>query len=208
VAQTRVRRSADEAQRLILEAAEELLVDGGPRAVQVRAVAQRVGMTDAGVSHHFGGRDELLVALLRHGGRRLRTAVENAVSDWIDDEPDVASLVAAVAQVYRDGYAELAVALHAAGWRDTGGGLLEPVVKALHAARTRSRPDAAIKDTRLAVAALHQALALEPVYGAAFRRSAGIPAERAADDDGQLRWWTATLSAALGLQGDRASTTR
>jgi len=203
MAQTRIRRPAEESQRLILEAAEQLLVDGGPQAVQVRAVAQRVGMTDAGVSHHFGGRDELLVALLRHGGRRLRTAVENAVSAWIDDQPDVASLVAVVAEVYRDGYAELAVALHAAGWRDTGGGLLEPVVEALHAARTRSRSDAAIEDARLAVAALHQALALEPVYDAAFRRSAGIPAKGARDATGQLRWWTATLTAALGLQGPK-----
>lgn len=203
MAQVRIRRPADEAQRLILEAAEQLLVDGGPQAVQVRAVAQRVGMTDAGVSHHFGGRDELLVALLRHGGRRLRAAVQTAVSAWIDDQPDLASLVAVVAPVYRDGYAELAVALHAAGWRDTGGGLLEPVVEALHAARTQSRSDAAIEDTRLAVAAMHQALALEPVYGAAFRRSAGIPAKSARDASGQLRWWTATLSAALELQGPK-----
>src|SRR2546423_8067914 len=203
MAQTRIRRPAEESQRLILEAAEQLLVDGGPQAVQVRAVTQRVGMTDAGVSHQFGGRDELLVALLRHGGRRLRTAVEDAVSAWIDDQPDVASLVAVVAEVYRDGYAELAVALHAAGWRDTGGGLLEPVVEALHAARTRSRSDAAIEDARLAVAALHQALALQPVYGAAFRRSAGIPANGARDATGQLRWWTATLTAALGLQGPK-----
>src|SRR4051794_3856620 len=175
VAQRRVRRPAEESRRLILAAAEQLLIEGGPHAVQVRSVAQRVGITDAGVSHHFGGRDELLVALLRHGGRRVRTAVKSAVSTWIDDQPDVASLVALVADVYRDGYAELAVALHAAGWRDTGGGLLEPVVEALHAARTRPRSDAAIEETRLAVAAPHQAPALDPVYGPAFRRSAGVP---------------------------------
>src|SRR3954451_1385609 len=164
VAQRRVRRPAEESKRLILAAAEQLLIDGGPQAVQVRSVAQRVGITDAGVSHHSGGRDQLLVALLRHGGRRLRAAVETAVSAWIDTEPDVASLVATIAEVYRDGYAELAVALHAAGWRDTGAGLLEPVVQALHAARTRSRSrsGSGIEDTRIAVAALHQALALEP----------------------------------------------
>lgn len=202
-AQRRVRRPAEESKRLILEAAAELLVAGGPQAVQVRAVAQRVGITDAGVNHHFGGRDQLLVALLRHGGRRVRRAVEAAVSGWVD-EPDVASLVAVMTAVYRDGYSELAVALHAAGWRETGSGLLEPVVEALHAARRRTQPRARLEDTRIAVAALHQALALEPAYGAAFRRSAGITGAAARDPAAQLAWWATTLTAALGLEPPKA----
>src|SRR4051794_13755321 len=162
MSQQRVRRSRDEARRLILEAAERLLTEGGPAAVQVRAVAERVGMTDAGVYHHFGTRQSLLVALLRHGGRRLRQAVEEVVADWATREDDVASLVAAIAALYADGYAELAIALHAAGWSDQGEGLLEPVVQALHAARERAGHTAGIDDTRLAVAVLHQALALDP----------------------------------------------
>src|SRR5689334_7255104 len=124
----RVRRPAAESRRLILDAAESLLIEGGPAAVQVRAVAERVGMTDAGVSHHFGTRDELLVALLRHGGRRLREAVQNVVRHWVDAGAAVAELVASVSALYREGYAELAVALHAAGWRDSGAGMLDPVV--------------------------------------------------------------------------------
>src|SRR3954462_11631934 len=116
-----VRRSRYEARRLILEAAEGLLVEGGPAAVQVRAVAERVGMTDAGVYHHFGSRQNLLVALLRHGGRRLRQAVEEAVADWAGSDDDLTALVAAIASLYAEGYAQLAVALHAAGWRDRGG---------------------------------------------------------------------------------------
>src|SRR3954447_15899974 len=149
MSQQRVRRSRDEARRLILEAAEGLLVEGGPAAVQVRAVAERVGMTDAGVYHHFGSRQNLLVALLRHGGRRLRGAVEEAVADWAGSDDDVASLVAAIASLYAEGYAELAIALHAAGWRDKGGGLLEPVVRALHDARERAVPPPDIEETRL-----------------------------------------------------------
>lgn len=53
----RVRRRPAEAMQPIRHAAEELLIEAGPRAVQVRAVAQRVAMTDAGVAHHFGSRD-------------------------------------------------------------------------------------------------------------------------------------------------------
>ena len=207
----RVRRPAQESRRLILEAAERLLIEGGPLAVQVRAVAEQVGITDAGVAHHFGSRDDLLVALLRHGGRRLRQTVDETVRTWIDDGADVASLVKLIAALYRDGYGALAVALHSAGWRDPGGGLLDPVVEALHAARQRSgarRPR--LEETRLAVAALHQALATDPLYGPAFRRSAGIPKTQADRQDGQLAWWTATLTSTLDLDatGRRSSSKR
>lgn len=196
----RVRRRPEEAQRQILEAAEELLIEGGPHAVQVRAIAQRVEMTDAGVAHHFGSRDALLVALLRHGGLRIRRAVDEVARRWVDDRASVAALVTGVAGVYADGYGELAVALHAAGWRDQGAGMLDPVVDALHAARRGTGGTAARRsETRLAVAALHQALATEPVYGSAFRRSAGIRDPAAHRSKAQLDWWTSTLVGTLGI---------
>jgi AcrR family transcriptional regulator len=200
----RVRRSPDESRRVILEAAAALLIEGGSHAVQVRAVAERVGMTDAGVAHHFGSRDELLVALLRHGALRLRETVQQAVARWLDDGTDVAGLVARIAAVYAEGYGELAIALHAAGWRDDRGGLLDPVVDALHQARRRAGvPSPRKEETRLAVAALHQALATEAVYGAAFRRSAGITSRAASSPARQLAWWTATVEQRLGLGAQR-----
>ncbi|MEV3903442.1 helix-turn-helix domain-containing protein [Mycobacterium sp. NPDC050551] len=185
---------------MILEAAEELLVDGGPHAVEVRAVADRVGMTDAGVAHHFKSRDGLLVALLRHGGGRIRAAVEHATQDWVTRGARVSELVECIADVYADGYGELAIALHAAGWRDDGLGLLDPVVDALHAARKPSRGRRPPRsDTRLAVAALHQALATEAAYGAAFRRSAGIVEPEASRHGPQRRWWARTLATVLDI---------
>jgi AcrR family transcriptional regulator len=191
-----VRRTPEDARRTILDAAAALLAEGGVAAVEVRAVAARVGMTDAGVTHHFENRDNLLRELLRHGGRSLRTAVEGALGSWLESELEVRSLVGTLATLYSDGYGELAVALHAAGWRGRGTGMLDPLVEALHARRAR---DASIEDTRLAVAALHQAIALEPLYGPAFRRSAGISGAAAADPAPQLDWWARHLTAILGL---------
>ena len=196
---TRVRRSPAEARALILEAAEQLLVEGGPPAVQMRAVAERVEMTDAGVAHHFGSRAGLLVELLKHGGRRLRDAVAETTAGWVAGDESVADLVDRIAEVYEDGYGELAIALHAAGWRDEGGGMLDPVVDALHAARRRRGGRPRREDTRLAVAALHQALGTDPAYGAAFRRSAGIAPDAAADPSAQRRWWARTLTTVLEL---------
>jgi AcrR family transcriptional regulator len=197
---SKVRRPPGDSKARILDAAERLLIEGGPMAVQVRAVAARVGMTDAGVSHHFGTRDELLVALLRHGSRRLREAVDNVVHSWVGDSGAVEALVQSIAALYRDRYGELAIALHSAGWRNEGKGMLDPVVNALHAARTRRDEGASLMDTRLAVAALHQALAIDPVYGASFRRSAGIASSTARRVGPQLEWWTSTLVQTLGLE--------
>ncbi|TDD59348.1 TetR/AcrR family transcriptional regulator [Kribbella antibiotica] len=199
-----MRRAPEESRRAILQAAEELLIDGGLEAVSVRAVGKRIGMTDAGVAHHFGSRQDLLVALLRHGGRRIRDAVEQAVASWADGQADINDLIRTIARVYDQGYAELAVALHAAGWEDPGVGFLEPVVQILHAARTRAGRPAPLSDTRLAVAALHQALALDATYGAAFRRSAGVSEAAAKRPGPQRTWWANTLSTALGLQDEAA----
>ncbi len=166
----------------------------------MRAVARRAGLTDAGINHHFGNRDGLLEALLRHGGRKIRAGLHEMLESWLHRGADLGELVDALAAFYRRGFGELAVALHAAGWRDEGSGILNPVVDALHALR----PDpASIEDTRLAVAALHEALATEPVYGAAFRRSAGLTGRAATAPDHQLHWWTTYLARTLGLRSAR-----
>ncbi|MEU6663101.1 TetR/AcrR family transcriptional regulator [Streptomyces sp. NPDC046821] len=48
----------------IIEAALAAYAEAGSRKVSVRDIAQRVGMTDAGILHHFGGREALLTAVL------------------------------------------------------------------------------------------------------------------------------------------------
>ncbi len=192
-----MRRSPDEARRAVLEAAMSLLAEGGVAAVQVRAVAARVGMTDAGVTHHFGSRQNLLTELLRHGGREVRAALREVVASWLEDGVDLEQLVTSLDALYRRGYGELAVALHAAGWRERGSGMLDPVVDALHRLRP---PGSSVDDTRLAVAALHHAVATDSVYGRAFRRSAGLTGAAADDPTASLRWWARQLELALGLR--------
>ncbi|ARX88368.1 hypothetical protein SMD44_07855 [Streptomyces alboflavus] len=195
----RRRRTPDEARRLILEAAGALLAAGGPAAVQVRAVAAAVGVSDAAVNHHFGNREQLLSALLRFGGRKLKSELRAALDTWTDGPADPADLVRVLSAPYADGYAELAVALHQSGWRDTGSGLLDEAVDRLHAAAratcaTTGRTPPARETVQLAVAALHQAVAMEPLFGAEFRRSAGLDA---AARERTLHWWAGTLRSTL-----------
>ncbi|WP_218003940.1 TetR/AcrR family transcriptional regulator [Nocardia pneumoniae] len=200
----RIRRTPDDAKRMILEAASRLLAAGGLAAVQVRAVAAEIGVSDAAVNHHFGTRDQLLEALLRFGGTKLKTELHAVLGAWTDSPIDPAELVHALSALYADGYAELALALHRSGWRDTGSGLLDEVVDRLHgqacegcAASGRTPP---LRETiQLTVAALHQAVAMEPLFGDEFRRSVGLGA---AARDQMLDWWIETLRTTVaGEQG-------
>ncbi|WP_155980897.1 TetR/AcrR family transcriptional regulator [Nocardia sp. CNY236] len=195
----RVRRKPDEAKRLILDAASKLLAAGGPAAVQVRAVAVEIGVSDAAINHHFGTRDQLLEALLRFGGASLRNGLHAVLDRWNDCPVDLADLVRALHRLYADGFAELALALHRSGWRDTSTGMLDEVVDRLfddaqqqcaatgHRAPTR-------EEIRLTVAALHQAMATQPLFGNEFRRSAGLDA---ATPEPMIEWWIRILQTTL-----------
>jgi TetR/AcrR family transcriptional regulator, repressor for neighboring sulfatase len=193
----RVRRDPDQAKRMILDAAADLLRAGGPAAVQVRAVAAKLEITDAAVSHHFGTRDQLLAALLRDAGSRVKTRLREIIDQW-DAAAGVANLVDEMADVYRDGYGQLALALHLAGWRDMGRGMLVEVVDGLHrrasaAARKRRRAPPDRVSIEIAVACLHQALVLEPVVGHAFLRSVGLSCTREQGSALVRDWWTNAL---------------
>ncbi|MFG2562865.1 TetR/AcrR family transcriptional regulator [Streptomyces sp. NPDC048496] len=58
----------------IIEAALAAYAEAGSRKVSVRDIAQRVGMTDAGVLHHFGSREALLTAVLEARDAAARAA--------------------------------------------------------------------------------------------------------------------------------------
>ena len=131
---------------------------------------------------------------------RLREELTLLAAAWHREGAHLGSLVELLASVYKAGHTRLAMALHELGWRDRRTPILEPVVAELHAARSRRRRRSFdIGDTRLAVAALHQALALEPAFGAEFRRSAGLTGACAVDPTPQRRWWIRTMAERLGL---------
>jgi AcrR family transcriptional regulator len=198
----RQRRTPEAARAVILAAAEQLLADGGVEAVQVRAVARRTDMTDAGITHHFRDREGLLTALIEDAGQRMRSTINANIEEWLAGDADLRQLLMGLARLYRKGYAELGVALHGAGWRDRGEPIFGKVVDVIHAARLAQANDPApdIMDTRLAVAAFHNAIATDALFGQEFRRSTGIKATAAKGSEQQLEWWIRTLQTALGLR--------
>ncbi|MGK3910999.1 TetR family transcriptional regulator, partial [Enterococcus faecium] len=60
----RKRLSPDESRDAALEAARALLVEHGPQAVTLKAVAARIGRTHANLLHHFGSAEGLQKALI------------------------------------------------------------------------------------------------------------------------------------------------
>ncbi|HEX2576310.1 MAG TPA: TetR family transcriptional regulator [Aquihabitans sp.] len=70
----------------ILDAAHEQLLDVGLRRSSVEDIARRAGIARITVYRRFGGRDDLIRAVLLREGRRLLEAVDLAVAGI--DDPD------------------------------------------------------------------------------------------------------------------------
>jgi AcrR family transcriptional regulator len=204
----RIRHSADEAKRLILEAAERRFSEGGLDAVRVQLVARDVGMTDAAVHHHFGSRKGLLTALLRRAGRGVRAEVEAAVRSWSEGSRDLASLAGLFSDCYdRRGYARLAMWLTLSGVGNRGSGMLSALVDALRrsgavAAREQGLIAPAPLEIQFIVALFHMVEVAEPLFGEAMRRSAGLPGDEASRD--RFRTWLLGVFADL-LRAKEAS---
>lgn len=75
----RKRLSQEESRTVALEAARSLLIELGPQAVTLKAVAARIGRTHANLLHHFGSAAGLQKALARHLAETICASIEDAV---------------------------------------------------------------------------------------------------------------------------------
>ena len=75
----RKRLSPDESRTAAVGAARELLIEMGPQAVTLKAVAGRIGRTHANLLHHFGSASGLQKALARHLSTTVCATIADAV---------------------------------------------------------------------------------------------------------------------------------
>ena len=68
-----------ESRSAALRAARDLLVEDGPQAVTLKAVAARIGRTHANLLHHFGSAAGLQRALAEHLAAGICTRIGEAV---------------------------------------------------------------------------------------------------------------------------------
>ena len=78
---------------MALAAARKLLLERGPQAVTLKAVAAEIGRTHANLLHHFGSAAGLQAALARSTADRLNASIAEAVERAQSGEADAREIV-------------------------------------------------------------------------------------------------------------------
>ncbi len=125
----RKRLSPEESRAAALAAARDLLIEAGPQAVTLKAVATRIDRTHANLLHHFGSASGLQKALAAH----LAGTVCDAISEAVRAEsPGISSQRRAVDMAFdafdREGGGALASWMLLSGNEDA----LDPIVETIH----------------------------------------------------------------------------
>ena len=125
----RRRLSPDESRAAAIAAARELLLEAGPQAVTLKAVANRIGRTHANVLHHFGSAAALQSELAKSISDSVSTGIAEAVIRARHGEADPREVVDKTFDAFgREGAGALAAWLILMGDKDA----LQPVLDAIH----------------------------------------------------------------------------
>ncbi len=124
------RRLTPEASRLAaLEAARALLLEAGPQAVTLKAVAGRIGRTHANLLHHFGSASGLQRDLAAYMGNSICTKIGDAVMQLRGGAITPLELADLIFDHFdREGAGALASWMLLSGNEDA----LDPIVEAIH----------------------------------------------------------------------------
>lgn len=125
----RKRHTPEQSRQAALEAARLLLLEAGPQAVTLKAVAARVGRTHANLLHHFGSAAGLQKALARHMASAICATIVHAAlakRAGIGSPREVVDLTFDAFD--REGGGALASWMLLSGNEDA----LDPIVEAIH----------------------------------------------------------------------------
>ncbi|MEN6544168.1 TetR/AcrR family transcriptional regulator [Parvibaculum sp.] len=98
----RVRRSAEEARRLILDAAEERLATQGPEGIRLQDIARDVGISHPAILHHFESREGLVRALIARTSAQFRDKMLGALQDRNGHQLEPGELIESVFEALSD----------------------------------------------------------------------------------------------------------
>jgi AcrR family transcriptional regulator len=73
--------------RVLIDAALQLVNEGGADAISVREAARRAGVSPGAPFRHFPSRDALIQAVAEEAQRRFRAEIEQALADAPADDP-------------------------------------------------------------------------------------------------------------------------
>lgn len=178
----RRRLSPEESRDAALDAARALLVQDGPQAVTLKAVAARIGRTHATLLHHFGSAEGLQKALIQRMARAITGTIRDAVlRSRASDDRNPGEVVDLTFDAFgRGGAGALASWMILSGNEDA----LDPILTAIHdlvdelAADEHAAANRPIhqETLQLVLMALGDAL-----LGAPMARALGLPRDAARD---------------------------
>ena len=174
----RRRLSPEESRDAALDAARALLVESGPQAVTLKAVAARIGRTHATLLHHFGSAYGLQQALIaRMAGFITGTIREAVLRQRAAPDPNPGEVVDLAFDAFGEGGAgALASWMILSGNEDA----LDPILTAIHdlveelAADHQDAMPLEDESLTLVLMALGDAL-----LGGPLARALGLPRDRA-----------------------------
>lgn len=104
----RVRRTGEEARKLILDAAERRLAEIGPEGIRLQDIATDVGISHPAILHHFQSREGLVAALVERTMTHLREALVGVIERGHTGGLDTDAMMDAVFDTLSDrGHARL-----------------------------------------------------------------------------------------------------
>jgi AcrR family transcriptional regulator len=165
---SRRRLNSEESRSAALEAARQLLLEQGPQAVTLKAVAAKVGRTHANLLHHFGSAAGLQAELARSIAGRVTGSIAEAVERARVGERDVREVVDGTFDAFdREGAGALAAWMILSGNRDALNPILESI-RALVAQLRVGHEEHHVPESTLwlVLAALGDSLLGEPITSA------------------------------------------
>jgi AcrR family transcriptional regulator len=124
----RKRLTPEESRDAAIEAARALLVEQGPQAVTLKAVAARIGRTHANLLHHFGSAADLQKALITHLADSITAQIGAAAKRARVGEADPREVVDLTFDAFAHGAGAMATWMILSGNHDA----LDPVLNAIH----------------------------------------------------------------------------
>ena len=198
----RLRRTPEEARRLILETAQALVASTGPGGLKLQDIATAAGISHPLILHHFGSREGLVRELTREAAAELRDKLLAAMAS---SEYSVEQQLDRVFDAFRDGLAQrlawLATVVPSGGAEGTRM-IMRDIADKLHQRRIAAAPPGAAitrDDTDALIHLVATAAFGDALFGAQLRRSAGLPAT--SETDRRFRLWLAALIRSRPAQG-------
>jgi len=124
----RKRLSPEESRDAAIEAARALLVEVGPQAVTLKAVAARIGRTHANLLHHFGSAADLQKALITHLADTITAQIGEAARRARAGDQDPREVVDLTFDAFARGAGAMASWMILTGNEDA----LDPILEAIH----------------------------------------------------------------------------